>query len=142
VTQIDFYTHVADKVPVAVRLTGKAWDQGMKVWIRVPDETLARVVDEALWIGNPQGFIPHCLSSHPLALETPVIIDPLASEPRFHELLINLGSDRPEYFSRFERLIEIVSLDESDRMQARERFTFYRDRGFDIRTHNLSQQDN
>ena len=36
-------------------------------------------------------------------------------------------------------LIEIVSLDEEDRAQARDRFRFYRDRGYEIRTHDLSQ---
>jgi DNA polymerase-3 subunit chi len=36
-------------------------------------------------------------------------------------------------------LIEIVSLDEQDRADARERFRFYRDRGYEIRTHDLSK---
>jgi len=55
-------------------------------------------------------------------------------------VLINLHPERPEYFSRFKRLIEIVSLDDADRARARERFIFYRDRGFEIRTHDLSKK--
>ena len=40
-----------------------------------------------------------------------------------------------------QRLIEIVSLDEEDRRRARERYKFYRDRGYEIRTHDLSTSE-
>ena len=55
------------------------------------------------------------------------------------EVLINLRAEWPPFFSRFQRLIEIVSLDEQDRGQARERFKFYRDRGYAIQSHDLSK---
>ena len=32
---------------------------------------------------------------------------------------------------------EVVSMEESDRLAARERYTFYRDRGYPIKSHNL-----
>jgi len=54
-------------------------------------------------------------------------------------VLLNLRPEWPPFFSRFQRLIEIVSLDEQDRADARERFRFYRDRGYEIRTHDLSK---
>ncbi|MDE2343450.1 MAG: DNA polymerase III subunit chi [Betaproteobacteria bacterium] len=138
-TRIDFYTHVADKLPVAVQLIGKAWERGLSVWVRTADENLATRLDETLWLQPAGGFVPHCRASHALAAETPVIIDSDGHEPRSHQVLVNLGHDRPDYFSRFERLIEIVSLDEADRQRARERFLFYRDRGFELHSHNLSQ---
>jgi DNA polymerase-3 subunit chi len=55
------------------------------------------------------------------------------------EVLLNLRPEWPPFFSRFQRLIEIVSLDERDRVDARERFRFYRERGSEIRTHDLSK---
>jgi DNA polymerase-3 subunit chi len=61
------------------------------------------------------------------------------AEPIVHEqVLVNLCPECPPVFSRFERLIEIVSLDEAERDLARARFRFYRDRGYDIHTHDLA----
>ena len=61
------------------------------------------------------------------------------AEPVVHEqVLVNLCPESPPVFSRFERLIEIVGLDEAERDLARTRFRFYRDRGYDIRTHDLA----
>ena len=138
-TRIDFYTHVQDKLPVAIHLIGKAWDRGLNVWVRVVNDTTATRLDQELWTHATEGFIPHCKSDHALAKETPVIIDAAAMEPCTDQVLINLHPERPEYFSRFERLIEIVSLDDQDCKQARERFVFYRDRGFEIHSHDLSK---
>ena len=54
-------------------------------------------------------------------------------------MLLNLRGEWPPFFSRFERLIEIVSLDDEDKRLARERYKFYRDRGYEIRNHDLSK---
>ena len=54
------------------------------------------------------------------------------------QVLINLRAEWPPFFSRFQRLVEIVSLDEEDCGSARGRFRFYRDRGYAIQTHDLS----
>ena len=54
------------------------------------------------------------------------------------DVLINLKRDVPGFFSRFERVIEIVAGPEVQRNLARERFKFYRDRGYPLETHELS----
>ena len=55
------------------------------------------------------------------------------------EVLINLRNDLPSYFSRFRRVVEIVTADADDRAQARDRYRFYRDRGYEITTHDLGK---
>ena len=55
-------------------------------------------------------------------------------------VLINLHDAAPPFFSRFERLAEIVGADEAGTAAARERFRFYRERGYELRTHNLSKR--
>ena len=55
------------------------------------------------------------------------------------DVLVNLDGNLPPAFSRFERLLEIVGTDEADRGPARERFKFYRDRGYAIAAHDLSK---
>lgn len=137
-TQIDFYTHVDDKYQTLCTLAGKALARGVRMTILTPDGETTEQVDKLLWTQPPLGFLPHCRAHHKLAAVTPIILDHVA-EPVVHEqVLVNLCEACPPMFSRFERLVEIVSLDEADREQARARFRFYRERGYEIRTHDLS----
>ncbi|HWI13454.1 MAG TPA: DNA polymerase III subunit chi, partial [Burkholderiales bacterium] len=69
----------------------------------------------------------------------PIVIDRSGNDPQNDDVLLNLDADRPPYFSRFHRLIEIVSLDGDDKQRARDRYKFYRDRGYEIRTHDLAK---
>lgn len=139
-TQVDFYTHVEDKLKTACALAGKAFARGMKLTLCCPDAETAQRLDRMLWTTPATGFLPHCAPGDPLAAQTPVIIDHSADDSLLHdELLINLRPQQPPYFGRYQRLIEIVSLDDGDRAGARERFRFYRDRGYEIRTHDLSK---
>ena len=138
-TQIDFYTHVEDRLKTACQLAAKAFAHGLKVTVFCADREAANRFDRALWMTPSIGFVPHCAPDDPLAAETPVIVDCRGEELVHDQVLLNLRSEWPPFFSRFQRLIEIVSLDEQDRAQARERFRFYRDRGYEIRTHDLSR---
>jgi DNA polymerase-3 subunit chi len=139
VTQIDFYTHVEDKLRTACALAGKAFARGLKIIVFCPDDETAHRFDRMLWTTPAIGFVPHCASDDPLAPETPVIVDWRGGEPPHDEVLLNLRAEWPPFFSRFQRLIEIVGRDEQDRAAARDRFRFYRERGYEIRTHDLSK---
>jgi DNA polymerase-3 subunit chi len=48
-----------------------------------------------------------------------------------------MSTEVPTFFSRFSRVAEIVAGDDDERKTARERFRFYRDRGYQMNTHNL-----
>ena len=52
--------------------------------------------------------------------------------------LVNLADELPPGFSRFEELVEIVSTDDEDRLPARERFRFYRERGYSLDARDIS----
>ena len=138
-TQIDFYTHVADKLRIACSLSAKAYGQGRKVFVYCPDPETARRFDRMLWTTPAIGFTPHCAPRDPLAPVTPVLVDYQGEAPPHDEVLLNLRTEWPPFFSRFQRLIEIVSLDDDDRARGRERFRYYRDRGYELRTHDLSK---
>ena len=138
-TQIDFYTHAEDKLRTACRLAAKAFGQEFRVLVFCPDADTAGRVDRLLWTISAIGFIPHCFASDPLAPVTPIVVDDGGAAPLHDQILLNLRPEWPPLFSRFQRLIEIVSLDDEDRRLARERFKFYRNRGYDIHTHDLSE---
>jgi DNA polymerase-3 subunit chi len=100
-------------------------------------------VDRLLWSAPPTGFVPHCRAGHKLAPQTAILLsgdagfDP-ASTPD-HDVLINLDDALPAHFSRYERLLEIVSAgDQDDRQRARERLRFYRERGYQTSTIDLA----
>jgi DNA polymerase-3 subunit chi len=136
-TQIDFYIQAESRLHTACTLAGKALSRGIRMMILTPDGETTEKVDRLLWTSPPIGFLPHCRAQHRLAAVTPIILDHVA-EPVVHEqILVNLRDEAPPHFSRFERLMEIVTRDESDRERARARFRFYRERGYEIRTHDL-----
>jgi len=139
-TEIDFYTHVADKGQVVRTLCAKALAQKMRVVIYTTDHATANRIDLMLWSHPPTGFLPHCRSDHPLASVTPVVIAHNGDLVDHDEVLLSLSPQRPPFFSRFRRLIEIVGLDEEDQRAARERYRFYRDRGYPLRPHDLSKR--
>jgi DNA polymerase-3 subunit chi len=137
VTRIDFYLDADDRLRVACRVAAKAAAQAHKVVIYAPDGETARAIDRMLWITPPTAFLPHVTSDHRLAGETPVVIARDAEALLHDDVLINLGNCEPASFARFGRLIEIVGRDEDDKQAARGRYRFYRDRGYEIRTHKL-----
>lgn len=138
-TQIDFYTHVDDKLQTLCSLAAKALAKNVRMMILTPDAETTNRVDKLLWTQPAIGFLPHCRAHDRLASLTPIIVDHVAEPVVHEEVLVNLSDDCTPLFSRFERLIEIVSLDHDDRERARVRFRFYRDRGYEIRSHDLSQ---
>lgn len=137
-TQIDFYTQISNKLHVACRLAAKAHARQMRVALLCPDDTTARKLDHLLWSATPLSFVPHCTADHPLAARTPVVIAAMEDAAGHDDVLVNLRDEWPPSFSRFQRLIELVSNDEADKSAARVRYKFYRDRGYEIRTHDLS----
>lgn len=137
-TQIDFYTKAEDRTLTACRIAAKAWQQGLRVLLLTPDAEATDAVDRLLWTTPSTGFVPHVRATDPLAAVTPVIVDH-AVEPLPHdEVLINLCRELPALFSRFQRVVEVVSTDEADSRAARERYRFYQSRGYPIRHHDLS----
>jgi DNA polymerase III subunit chi len=139
-TKIDFYTGCSDKLKTACQLSHKAMQNGMRVLLHAPDQDTCSALDKLLWHYPNTAFIPHCRSSRPEAEDMPVLVDH-ASEPLPHcEILISLHSTCLPFFSRFERVIEIVGREDDDIRQGRERYGFYRDRGYEMRHFDLTNR--
>lgn len=136
-TEVLFYTHVDDKLKTACALTAKALARKMRVMLYTEDAAATEHLSKLLWSAPVTGFVPHCRSGDKLAQVTPVIVDHRDESLVHDQVLINLRGETPAFFSRFQRLVEIVGLEEADREAGRTRFRFYRDRGYDIRTHRL-----
>ncbi len=138
-TSVDFYTHVDDKLLFACQITARAMAKKQPVLIYA-DAREAAAVDALLWTTPARSFIPHCAPTHKLAAETPVIIDDMLEHEGPAAVLVNLHSEPPPFFSRFERLAEIVGRGDDAAAAGRTRFRFYRERGYEMRAHNLSER--
>ncbi len=138
-TRIDFYFNAPDKADVARRLVAKAYAAGLNTLIYTADPALAGALDTTLWTAQQRSFLPHVRCGHPLARRTPVLIGAEPGELNTSDLIINLADECPSCFGRFERLIEIVAEDDPDRQRARERFRFYKERGYPLETHDLAK---
>lgn len=147
-TRIDFYIIEEGSKPVSeqttdtfiCRLTEKAWSQNNAIYIHAEDEQHAIKFDELLWTFNEDSFIPHQLAQSKSNAKSVLIgHQPTAEIPTtHHDVLINLNYETPSFFSQFERVAEIITTDEISRMKGRERYQFYRDRGYALETHKLS----
>lgn len=138
-TKVDFYTGSPDKLRTACQLSHKAMQGGLRVLLHTPDETTTAALDKLLWHYPAIAFMPHCRSDAVEADEMPVVVGHGEQLPH-SELLISLHTATLPFFSRFERVIEIVSQNEEDARLGRERFGFYRDRGYEMRHFDLRKQ--
>ena len=138
-TQVDFYilpeaTSEARWL-FACRLIDKVQRMGMRVLVAMDSEAEARAFDELLWTFKPESFIPHQLLNSEKPAPVEITFTPEAGD---HQgLLLNLSKTTPTYFSRFERLSEVVIQEQQSLQSSRERFSFYKSRGYPIETRKL-----
>jgi DNA polymerase III subunit chi len=141
-TRIDFYI-LPDKpgtadsaVITACKLCEKAAAAGLKIYAHTDNPGLADNFDGALWSFRQGGFTAHerfdgKVIDEPLP---PVLIGGVEPPDSHHDVLVNLGAEVPDFFSRFTRVLEIVAGDDAQRSASRARYKFYRDRGYELNT--------
>lgn len=138
-TRVDFYIlddqTIDASLRFACRLGLKAYLAGSPVHVHVEDEAAAGEIDELMWDYPKHRFLPHEIVTEGTTCASPVQI---GHQPPQHleGLLINLGADVPKFFGRFDRVAEIIV--GSTREQGRARYTHYRDRGYPLHHHELS----
>ena len=137
-TQITFLHGARDRLQAVAAWLGRANSEGRPVLVYAPAGERSEQLDRLLWTHPATGFIPHCRADDKLAAETPVIIAIEIDNPLHDGCLLNLSDEIPPGFSRFQQLIEIISVEESDRLPGRERVRFYRERGYPLEMRDIS----
>jgi DNA polymerase-3 subunit chi len=138
-TRIDFHSNVADRLAYTCRLVRKARAAQCRIVLLSRDAQQQAALDEALWTFSETDFLPHATLEHPHAAATPVIlIAEEQAELPHHHVLINLSGRTPAHFARFERMFEIISAEEDDKIAGRDRYRYYKDRGYPL-THFVAQ---
>lgn len=140
-TEVAFHFNVPDKLVYGCRLLRKAVHAGARVVVTAPGDVLTRL-DALLWTFSQTDFIAHARQSAPehVVAASPVVLTeaPTTSDLPHRQVLVNLGQQLPDGFDDYERLIEVVGMDEEDRRQARERWKYYADQGYTIVRHDVN----
>jgi DNA polymerase-3 subunit chi len=140
-TQVDFYLLPGDsaekRLHFACRLTDKAYRLGHRVFVHTESAAQTRLLDELLWTFQQSSFIPHSSYQEAGPTPPPVLLGHDAEPDASHQVLINLAVEVPLFFSRFERVAELVNEDADIRRAGRSRYSFYKERGYPLRTHEI-----
>jgi len=150
-THINFYVSkqegLQNRLDIAYRLTNMALKNKLSVHIHTDNETTSRFIDDLLWKKDNASFIPHSiLSAEHQQSDTPdnhtkpiekVTISHNYEPMSECDYLINISNSRPEFFSRFSKVAEIIDATEEILSAGRKRYAFYRDRGYTLKYHQL-----
>ena len=140
-TRIDFYVAQQnsrfDRYLLACRVANKAYQAEHRILIHTTQADEVRHLDRLIWTLDDISFIPHGVIGQADPTMNPILIgDASTTDPeQEYDVLINLARPVPEFFSRFERLVECVDQDAQSTAHSRERYRFYRDRGYALHMH-------
>ena len=124
-----------ERLQVAARLVDKAFRQGHRIFIHAVDREQAIELDQLLWSFRPSSFIPHglCGQEH-----SDAVAIGWGQEPESHnDLLINLQLQVPPFFSRFQRVAEVVTQEPASLQALRKSWRFYQERGYQMEKHDI-----
>ncbi len=136
--QIEFHFNAPHKLNYACRLLRKGVSQGQRLFVVAEIDVLSRL-DNALWALSPSDFISHCMGLDDAfaAAHSAVVLAPELALLSGVHTAVNLGPEVPAQFDQFQRLIEVVTDDPSDRAEARLRWKQYTDMGYNLIRHDL-----
>jgi DNA polymerase III subunit chi len=139
-TRIEFHFNAPERLQYACRLLRKASAQSLRIGVTGSPVSL-RQLDAALWTFSAVDFLPHSTAADSPEIQqaSPILLsdDPVTCVGR--QVLVNLGDEVPAGFEGFERLIEIVAVDDHGRMTARQRWKHYTAKGYELLQHDLSK---
>jgi DNA polymerase-3 subunit chi len=141
-THIEFHFNAPDKLAYTCRLLRKGTSQNQRLFV-VGQEDVLKHLDVSLWSVAPHEFVSHCQASEAhLRPHSSVILASRLETVSGVKTAVNLGPDLPEGFEDFERLIEVVSDDPADRLQARVRWKQYTALGYTLQRRDLNLKSN
>ncbi len=137
-TRVDFYILPEDNrispLNYTARLVEKAFRRGHQIYVHTLDEDQTRQLSEELW-QRPESFLAH--DSGQAGQHQPIRISHTGEPDEHGDVMVNLAGTIPNFFSRFQRVAEIVPGKPESRSQSRANFRYYKERGYALNTHNI-----
>lgn len=141
--EVHFHFNVNQRDRYVCRWVRRALREDLSVVVCGPMDVL-RPLDQWLWSFDALAFVPHvaarCIGDlPPRARHTPVwLLERLEGVPLAERYVLNLGAEIPERVQECQRVIEVVSLDDGARAQARQRWRRYQAGGFFLVRHDMA----
>lgn len=133
-TTIQFY-HLLSTSPERAlpKLMEKALSTGSRVVVLQGDQTKLKSLSDALWLSNPNGFLPHGGPKDKHAAENPIILTAEAVNPNGAEILCILDGSTIEGLDEFSKVLDIFDgADPRAVDAARKRWSTYKDAGYTL----------
>lgn len=137
-TRVEFIFNVPDKLAKVTDLCEKAVAKGRQLTVFTQDDIMNVALQKQLWQQSATSFLPSNFPGDVMSQFSPIVIDTTGENLLQDDVLINMQSGTPPFFSRFRYLVELVGHEESDKAAARTRFKFYRDRGYEIKSTDMA----
>lgn len=138
-TKIRFYTDVTDRAALIQHLVSQALSRQRHVTVYLQGREQAVQLSDRLWQQGADSFFPNALADAEHVALAPVQLVWQPEQVNQDDLLFNCQATLPKFFSRFRHVFELVGTDESDKAAARQRWAFYRDRGYEIQHMNKQE---
>lgn len=145
-SRVDFAFGAPDRMVMACQVARKRYDAGERLVVYCSDQRRLAAFDRLLWTFDDIAFIPHAAGDDPSADATPVVLTPQAPDALLRDAaaeaesptwLLNLDDACPPAYTRFMRVMEIVSDADDDKLAARQRWRTYAAAGDDVRSHKI-----
>jgi DNA polymerase-3 subunit chi len=137
--QVDFFLlgePAAKASNLACRLALMAWERKQKVFIATNTPAASEALDELMWQFPDERFLPHAVAGISGAEKAPILIGQISGLKPV-DVVINLCPEAVPEPSRFDRILEIVPFDETERKASREKYITYRKLGLSPETHEI-----
>ena len=146
-TRIDFYYDVKDILSFASRLARKLYYEKVisakhPLVIRCKNQSHCEEVSYSIHNFSKKDFLPCAQFSDKSADLFPIILSTVSEIPLWADdiiVLLNLDTKIEITFSSYRRVIEIVDQTEPNRKKGRERYKFYKERGYEIFGHRVDK---
>ncbi len=142
-SQVDFYllntASESQRDSFICRLVEKIYHQHHAVYIHCKDRQETHRLDELLWTFSDISFIPHNVYGEGPNAPPPIQLG-FDATPKQTDVLINLSTTIPIFYTAFRRILEIVPEDEALQAAAREHYQFYKTKNMTLNTHKIQTQ--
>ena len=146
-TRIDFYYDVKDILSFASRIARKLHYEKViavkhPMVIRCKNQSHCEEVGHSIHNFSKKDFLPCAEFSDERADLFPIILSTVSEVPLWADdiiVLLNLDTKIETTFSSYSRVIEIVDQTELNRQKGRERYKYYKERGYEIFGHRVDK---
>ncbi len=126
-THIEFIFNVVDKTTLAIGLTEQLIRRNRSALIYLEDQ---KAIDHfSLALLEKELFMPHLIEENAFLNKLSLTQSRI---DLMDDTLINLSSKEIKGFSRYLKMYEFVGCDDKDKKSARERYSFYKDCGYQV----------